>query len=282
MVGNNFFKNKIINLKYFKNNCVVKYKILKKRKLNGEKISLLNFFVEMGFIKKKEIKKNSKKSPVNNLNKSTNEKNLKEKDTSQKSKIITKKSIYTTTSIVGFIIISFLSGVMFFEKGNDIGYLKITEENEIKISNILKSPKTSTYIKNTYNEKQQNVEYFFVVVDNLDSYSYKIKLNDVSNDLKNELLQSNLKNTTPIESLSKINPSTIIPFEDTYLINNKYNIEKTKLDSKLLNKIENNIKTESIAEYNKFKNLTIASITVVLSILSSLLYLSIKKVISKK
>ena len=87
---------------------------------------------------------------------------------------------------------------------------------------------------------------------------------------------------TVIESLSKINTSTIIPFEDNYLINNKYNIEKTKLDSKLLNKIENNIKTESIAEYNKFKNSTIAFITAVLSILSSLLYLSIKKVISKK
>ena len=55
MIGNNFLKNKIINLKYFKNNCIVKYKIIQKRRFNGEKVSLIDFLVEMGFIEKKEV-----------------------------------------------------------------------------------------------------------------------------------------------------------------------------------------------------------------------------------
>ena len=265
MIKNNFLKDKIINLKYFKNNCVVKYKIIQKKRFNGEKVSLIDFLVEMGFIKKKEIKKETKKSNINKLNDDTKKYDIKEEKV--KNKIINRKIMYNTASITGFILISFLTGIIFFEKSDDIRYLKLTEENEIKISNILKSPKTSTYIKNTYNEKSENIEYFFLVVDNLDSYSYKIRLNDTSEDLRKELLQNNLKNTTTTNSLEKINATTIIPFEDSYLINNKYNIDKSLLNDSTLDKIENNIKMESINNYNHFKNLTITSITVVLSIL---------------
>lgn len=280
MIKNNFLKDKIINLKYFKNNCVVKYKIIQKKRFNGEKVSLIDFLVEMGFIKKKEIKKETKKSNINKPNDDTKKYDIKEEKV--KNKIINRKIIYNTASIAGFILISFLTGIIFFEKSNDIRYLKLTEENEIKISNILKSPKTSTYIKNTYNEKSENIEYFFLVVDNLDSYSYKIRLNDTSEDLRKELLQNNLKNTTTTNSLEKINATTIIPFEDSYLINNKYNIDKSLLNDSTLDKIENNIKMESINNYNHFKNLTITSITVVLSILLNIIYFSTKKIISKK
>lgn len=280
MIKNNFLKDKIINLKYFKNNCVVKYKIIQKKRFNGEKVSLIDFLVEMGFIKKKEIKKETKKSNINKLNDDTKKYDIKEEKV--KNKIINRKIMYNTASIAGFILISFLTGIIFFEKSNDIRYLKLTEENEIKISNILKSPKTSTYIKNTYNEKSENIEYFFLVVDNLDSYSYKIRLNDTSEDLRKELLQNNLKNTTTTNSLEKINATTIIPFEDSYLINNKYNIDKSLLNDSTLDKIENNIKMESINNYNHFKNLTITSITVVLSILLNIIYFSTKKIISKK
>lgn len=280
MIKNNFLKDKIINLKYFKNNCVVKYKIIQKKRFNGEKVSLIDFLVEMGFIKKKEIKKETKKSNINKPNDDTKKYDIKEEKV--KNKIINRKIMYNTASIAGFILISFLTGIIFFEKSNDIRYLKLTEENEIKISNILKSPKTSTYIKNTYNEKSENIEYFFLVVDNLDSYSYKIRLNDTSEDLRKELLQNNLKNTTTTNSLEKINATTIIPFEDSYLINNKYNIDKSLLNDSTLDKIENNIKMESINNYNHFKNLTITSITVVLSILLNIIYFSTKKIISKK
>lgn len=280
MIKNNFLKDKIINLKYFKNNCVVKYKIIQKKRFNGEKVSLIDFLVEMGFIKKKEIKKETKKSNINKPNDDTKKYDIKEEKV--KNKIINRKIMYNTASIAGFILISFLTGIIFFEKSNDIRYLKLTEENEIKILNILKSPKTSTYIKNTYNEKSENIEYFFLVVDNLDSYSYKIRLNDTSEDLRKELLQNNLKNTTTTNSLEKINATTIIPFEDSYLINNKYNIDKSLLNDSTLDKIENNIKMESINNYNHFKNLTITSITVVLSILLNIIYFSTKKIISKK
>lgn len=279
MVKNNFLKNTIINLKYFKNNCVVKYKIIQKRKLNGEKISLIEFFIEMGFLKRKEIKSDSRKSSRDKLNKKIKENEEKEKIINKK---INKKSIYNTASVVGFIVTSFLMSFLLFQGSNNLGYLNITEENETKILNILKSPKTNTYIKNTYNEKQQDIEYFFLVVDNLDSYSYKIKLNDVSEDLRKELFQNNFKNTKSTDSLKNVNIETIIPFEDNYLINNKYNIEKTNLNFNTLDRIENNIKVESAINYKNFKNTTIASITILLSILLNLIYFSIKKVISKK
>lgn len=281
MIGNNFFKNTTTNLKYFKNNCVVKYKIIQKRKLNGEKISLVDFLVEIGLIRRKEIKNNLQKPNNKEINNSLKKNDSKERENLKKKKI-NKKLFYTTASITGFIIISFLTGALFFERSHDIRYLKITAENETKILNILKSPKTNTYIKNTYREEQQNVEYFFMVVDNLDSYSYKIRLNDTSNDLRKELLQNNFKNTTSINSLDKINVTSIISYEDSYLINNKYNINKSLLNDNTLNKIENNIKNEAIVNYNNFKNSTITSITIILSILLNSVYFITKKVISKK
>ena len=280
MIKKNLFKNASINLKYFKNNLIVKYKIIQKRREKGEKISPIDFAIEIGLLKEKSSKSNQKK---HNHNAYYIDRNIEDKNELKTNKKALNKNIFNaTSSIVGFVMVSFLLGSILFNGSSKITYMKITEENESKILNILKSPKTNTYINKAYNEKKQELEYFFLVEDNLDSYLYKIKFSDVTTDLKKELLQNNYKNTETVESLNKISVKTIIQYEDNYLINNQYNIKKDLVDKSSLIKIQNQIKDKSIVSYYNFKNIVITSITIVLSLILSLVYFSIKKVISRK
>lgn len=280
MKKNNFLKTNLTAIKYFKNNCIVKYKIMKNKKLNGQKVSLIDFFIEIGILKENKTKDNKKSMP-NKKNNTPSKVNTKE-ERIVKNKVQNKKIISNLISVLSFIIVSCLISCVFFEESDTVNYLKLTAENETKILNILKSPKTTISVRNTYNNKTDSVDYFFLVVDNLDSYSYKIKLNDATTDLKKELFQNNLKNTTNINTLQNINVNTVVPFENTYLINNKYNINKSLVDKNTLNKIENNIKIDSITNYNNLKYLTISIMTIIISLLLNIIYFNIKKVISKK
>lgn len=275
-----FFKNKLTDIKHFKNNCIVKYKMIKNKKTNGQKVSLIDFFIEIGILKKKKI--NNNKNQINSsftINSKKEEEKINTKKLSLKK---LKKLIINTSSVFGFILVSFLISCIFFEESNTINYLKLTNENETKILNTLKSPKTNICIKNTYNKKTDTVDYYFLVVDNLDSYSYKIKLNDTYQDLHNELFQGNLKNTKNIQSLNKITINTVVSYENLYLINNKYNIDKSLINNNTLNKIENQIKANSITKYNNIRNLTVSITTIILTLLFNFFYFNIKKVISKK
>ena len=275
MIKNNIFSKYIQNLKYIKNNFIIKCNVIKKKKKNGEKITILDILNEFKFIDSKKYIKNTSHSYSSNLK----EKNKKSKsDSNIKLKIMLKNMLTASTLVVVSLGFSFL----IFEQTDNISFIKITEESENKILNVLKSPKTNVYIKSFYIKDENDVDYYINVVDNLDYYSYRIKLDDISDELKNELLLNNYKNTSSIKTLNNIESSSIIEYNNKYLVNNKYNIDKDMVDAYTLEKINSNIKTQTINNFNNLKALIISSITLILSIVSNILYFYTKKVISKK
>lgn len=275
MIKNNIFSKYIKNLKYIKNNFIIKFNVIKNKKKKGEKITILDILNEFKFIDSKKHIKNTSRSNSNNLK----EKNKKPKSKSNiELTVLLKNTLIASTLIVVSLGFSF----SIFEQANDISFMKITEENENKILNILKSPKTNVYIKPFYIEDENDVNYYVNVLDNLDYYSYRIKLDAVSDELKNELLLNNYKNTSNVKTLNNIELNSIVEYNDNYLINNKYNINKNKVDKYSLEKFNSDIKTKTINDFNNLKALIISSTTLILSIISNILYFYTKKVISKK
>lgn len=275
MIKNNILSKYIQNLKYIKNNFIIKCNVIKKKKKNGEKITILDILNEFKFIDSKKYIKNTS----HNNSGSLKEKNKKSKsDSNVKLKIMLKNTLIALTLVVVSLGFSFF----IFEQADVISFIKITEESENKILNVLKSPKTNVYIKSFYIKDIDDIDYYANVVDNLDSYSYRIKLDDVSDDLKNELLLNNYKNTSSIKTLNDIELSSIIEYNDKYLISNKYNIDKNKIDKHNLEMLNSNIKIQTINSFNNLKALIISSITLILSVVSNILYFYTKKVISKK
>lgn len=284
MIKNNFFKNVIMQIKYFKNNCIVKYKIIKKRKKNGENLGLKDFLIEIGLINAKNNDR-IQKYPKNksNVNKRTLERNQKDNKTKDTKHIFNKDTITTVLVSSALIIGSFAISREIFYNTSQIQFYNITQENENRILNILKSPKTRANIEiaNINNDTKQ-FEYYFNVVDRLDAYSYKIRLNNISKELKNELLQNNYNNSKEIVSLKDITPKTIVLHNDYYLINNKYKIEEDKVSKSTLENIEKNIKQDNITQFNNHKNFKISTVTLILALILNSFYILIKKVISKK
>ena len=275
MIKNNIFSKYIKNLKYIKNNFIIKFNVIKNKKKKGEKITILDILNEFKFIDSKKHIKNTSRSNSNNLK----EKNKKPKSKSNiELTVLLKNTLIASTLIVVSLGFSF----SIFEQANDISFMKITEENENKILNILKSPKTNVYIKPFYIEDENDVNYYVNVLDNLDYYSYRIKLDAVSDELKNELLLNNYKNTSNVKTLNNIELNSIVEYNDNYLINNKYNINKNKVDEYSLEKFNSDIKTKTINDFNNLKALIISFTTLILSIISNVLYFYTKKVISKK
>lgn len=275
MIKNNIFSKYIKNLKYIKNNFIIKFNVIKNKKKKGEKITILDILNEFKFIDSKKHIKNTSRSNSNNLK----EKNKKPKSKSNiELTVLLKNTLIASTLIVVSLGFSF----SIFEQANGISFMKITEENENKILNILKSPKTNVYIKPFYIEDENDVNYYVNVLDNLDYYSYRIKLDAVSDELKNELLLNNYKNTSNVKTLNNIELNSIVEYNDNYLINNKYNINKNKVDEYSLEKFNSDIKTKTINDFNNLKALIISSTTLILSIISNVLYFYTKKVISKK
>ena len=275
MIRNNIFNKYIQNLKYIKNKFIIKCNVIKKKKKNGEKITFSNILNEFNITYNK---KHTKNTSYNNSSKSK-EITKKSKSNANEQLGITLKNVFTATSLI---IVSLGFSFLIFEKSNNISFLKITEESEIKILNTLKSPKTNVYIKPFYIEEEDEVSYYADVVDNLDYYSYKINLDDISDNLKGELLLSNYKDTTTIKSLDNLNASSVIEYENKYLIDNKYNIDKNKLNEYNLGKLNSSVKMEAINSFNNLKMLIISSTTLILSLISNSLYFYAKKVISKK
>lgn len=265
--------NKIkTNLIYKKNNLIFRYKTIQKKRKAGKKIPFSIFLREMGLIKPSKPHSHLDFRKKQQLNK---------KDTKAK---LDYKSILTVMSSCGFIIISFGISQLFFEKSNEINFFKLNTENESKILNILKSPKTNVYLNNYYNNDNNNVDYYFLIVDKLDSYSYKIHYENenINEELKSTLLQQNYNSTHNISSFDKSNIESIVEFENTYLINNKHNIPKNYFSEKDIHEIENIVKEKTFLGYKKSKRIIIASLTILLSSIFHILYFYTKKVISKK
>lgn len=269
-----------MQIKYFKNDCIVKYRIIKKRKKNGENVGLKDFLIEIGLI---EARKNDKIKNYPNMNKKSVEKKQKDAKITASTYVLGKDTIATILVSTAIILGSFIISRESFYRTSQIQFYNITQENESRIMNILKSPKTQANIEiaNINNDANQ-FEYYFNVIDRLDAYSYKIRLNNISKELKHELLQNNYNNAREIKSLKNITPKTIVNHNDYYLINNKYKIEEDKISKSALENIEKNIKQDNIIQFNNYKNLKISTSTLILAIILNSSYILIKKVISKK
>lgn len=272
------FNKGITNLRYLKNTYVIKYKLFQKRKQNGENISLHKSIYNIVNNKLKSTKL-FKNIETKSLSFFINKSNIKDKKNINL-KIISKKTTTKILGITGFIIFSFCTSNVLFKESIKVNYLSMSKENELTISNILKSPKTNTTIQTKYNEETQNVEYSFMVIDTLDSYYYKIKLDEPSTFLKGELLKNIEQKTVDINSLNKININSIVDYKDLYLINNKYKINKELISSNDIKSIEKNIEEKSSYIHNHTKNITITILTISLFTILNLIYLSSKKVIS--
>lgn len=272
MTINDILNTSKTNLKHLKNTYIVKYKVLQKRKSQGEKINLLTFLQETKVFKQYNQKKT----------KTTEKKYFNIKLLKKTKKCINKKLATTIVSILGFVMLSLFSSNLIFKESNNIEYLTLNKENQLLITNILKSPKTTASIETKYNEDKNIVEYYFLIVDNLDSYSYKLNPQNISTTLQKEILNSYSNNTTEISSLKNIEITTIFENNDFYFINNKYKINKTLVSKNDSNKIYETTQKQVITNYNHRKKITISIMTAFLSIISSIFYFSTKKVISKK
>lgn len=272
MTINDILNTSKTNLKHLKNTYIVKYKVLQKRKSQGEKINLLTFLQETKVFKKYNQKKT----------KTTEKKYFNIKLFKKTKKCINKKLATTIVSILGFVMLSLFSSNLIFKESNNIEYLTLNKENQLLITNILKSPKTTASIETKYNEDKNIVEYYFLIVDNLDSYSYKLNPQNISTTLQKEILNSYSNNTIEISSLKNIEITTIFENNDFYFINNKYKINKTLVSKNDSNKIYETTQKQVITNYNHRKKITISIMTAFLSIISSIFYFSTKKVISKK
>ena len=279
MNKDNIFSRYIKKLKYIKNDFVIKLNVIKKKRRKGEKVSIKDILIELKLIKpKKHTKANSNIVKKSN-SKNKNIKNSKEpKNNTDKS----KKSLYKVLTSTSLIAVSFLFSLIMFYQGSDIKFYRLTEDNESKILNILKSPKTETYIKSYYDAKNEEVECFVNIVDNLDSYSYRIKFDSMSDELKNEILLDCYKETSQIDSISDLSATSIVEYKNKLLINNNYNIDKGKVSQSDLEKMNESINAYAINNFENSKAIIISSMTASLSLISNLLYFVIKKVISKK
>lgn len=279
MNKDNIFSKYIKKLKYIKNDFIIKLNVIKKKKRKGKKVSIKDILIELKIIKPKNHTKNNpnieKKS---NSKKKNTENSKKPKNDIDKS----KKLLYKILASSSLIVVSFFFSLIVFHQGSDIQFYKLTEDNESKILNILKSPKTETYIKSYYDDKNEEVEYFVNIIDNLDSYSYRIKFDSMSDELKNEVLLDCYKETSEIKSISDLSPTSMVEYKNKLLINNNYNIDKSNISQSDLEKISENINVYAINNFENSKAIIISFMTVSLSLLSNLLYFGIKKVISKK
>lgn len=280
MKENNFLKNIILNIKYFKNNCVIKYKIIQRERKNGKKIGLNEFLIEIGLIKKH--KKDDKKdvtSPKNNKGVSKDKPNKK-----MERQYLTKENLITV--IISFTLISgsFILSNKFFDIEKQFNFYNITQEAESKILNILKSPKTQTSILPypSSTDNGNNIEYYFNVVDRLDAYTYRIKMNGISDDFKNELLNNSEISLKEISSLQKIESKIVIPYKDHYLINNKYKIKKELVSKNTIDSIYKKIHSEQLQSFETYRNIEVSLIAIMISIVLNIVYFAIKKVISRK
>lgn len=273
-------------IKYIKNSLIIKYKILKNKKKNGYNVSLSDF---LNIFKTNNIKTNTtksrfksqKKNKVYNKSSKSNESNKVKNRPKHNFKHEDILPLICSTALI--VSVSYFSSLQAFKISNNISYYNITEENESKIVSMLKSPKTKVFTNKVCIEKDDKieVEYYFDIVDSLDSYLYKIKINDLTEEIKEEILKSSYFNTKNIKDIAQVNAHTIIEYNNSYIINNSYNIDKNIVSNRTIQSMKTSSEQVFINEYLNNKKFYTSITTIILSIISSILLICIKKIIYK-
>lgn len=286
MKKDNFIKKIFLDIKYFKNDCIIKYKVAKRDGFKNKKIKTNNNSKHVVDVNNVETRsKNDSpfaKINIEKENKSTesivyNLKNLNIKG-------IIFGNIGTLTIGILIIVGSFFVSNNLFNIEKQYNFYNITHESENKILNTLKSPKTNVSVE-LYpidNRGVVGVKRYFNVVDNLDSYTYKISFESAGSYLSSELWKSYMSRLKPVNKLKGIEIKNVSKYKNYYIINNRYKIDSSKVDSNKLDQISKEDLQMQIKAFNNYRNIEIALITIFVAIIGNLIFFYIKKVISKK
>lgn len=285
-------KHHLNKLKRNKNIFITRIKILKQLKKNGNDVNIetIEKVFNINITKNKNKKTNNTNSHeykldlgtdsdinIKNKNKNKN-KNSNHKSTNN-SNTSNSKNNYIWVIILLFI---FNTGVSLisFDFVNDIKFNNMTEQFTEIISRSIKSPQTEVYLKSKFDNYNSSIVYYYEVIDNLDSYTYKIRNTDVNDELRIKLLENIALKTKEIKTLTNIeskNYNSITLVGDYYVINNKYKIKEDSLNGKDINLITSSIKQNNIDNYNKNKIQYTISTFITLAILESFVLLSLNK-----
>ena len=280
-------KKFIDNINSKKNIFITRIKILKQLKENGNDVNIetVQKVFNINVIKTKEKKSekannidflNQSNDNINNRQKKENVKKIKGTDTisTAKKKLI---SCFFILLICGF---NILASISIFDLNNSIKFNTVNEQFIETISRSIKSPQTDVYLKSKFDEDKNSIIYYYEIIDNLDSYTYKIKNTDVDNELRVKLLENiaiKSKEIKNIEAIKTTDYNTITLVGDSYIINNTYKINEKNISGKDINIITSSIKNNNIKYYNDRKiEFTVASF-LTFTIIESFLYFIIKK-----
>lgn len=280
-------KKFIDNINSKKNIFITRIKILKQLKKNGNDVNIETiqkvFNINITKTKEKKSKKtnnidflNQSNENINNRQKKENVKKIKDTDVIN----TTKKKLtfcFFILLICGF---NILASITIFDLNNNIKFNTINEQFIETISRSIKSPQTDVYLKSKFDKNKNSIIYYYEIIDNLDSYTYKIKNTDVDNELRVKLLENiatKSKEIKNIEAIKTTDYNTITLVGDSYIINNTYKINEKNISGKDINIITSSIKNNNIKYYNDRKiEFTVASF-LTFTIIESFLYFIIKK-----
>lgn len=280
-------KKFIDNINSKKNIFITRIKILKQLKKNGNDVNIETiqkvFNINITKTKEKKSEKtnnidflNQSNENINNRQKKENVKKIKDTDVIN----TTKKKLtfcFFILLICGF---NILASITIFDLNNNIKFNTINEQFIETISRSIKSPQTDVYLKSKFDKNKNSIIYYYEIIDNLDSYTYKIKNTDVDNELRVKLLENiatKSKEIKNIEAIKTTDYNTITLVGDSYIINNTYKINEKNISGKDINIITSSIKNNNIKYYNDRKiEFTVASF-LTFTIIESFLYFIIKK-----
>lgn len=285
---NSTVKQYLDKLKGKKNIFITKLKILKQLKENGHKIDretiekVFNINISNKKNKKADNSRNSEykidfgidiNPEINNNKNQTKKKNANKSNSS-------KLKSYSVLGTIFLLVLNISSSLLIFDIVSNTKFNKMTEQFTEIISRSIKSPQTEIYLKSKFENDNNSIIYYYEIIDNLDSYTYKIKNTEIDNELRVELLENISLKTKEISNLTNIKTTdynSITLVGDYYIINNQYKINESNLDGKDINLITYNIKNNNINNYNKNRIEFIVSAFITLSIIEGFIFISIDK-----
>lgn len=285
---NSTVKQYLDKLKGKKNIFITKLKILKQLKENGHKIDretiekVFNINISNKKNKKADNSRNSEYKidfGVDINPEINNNKNQAKKKNANKSNSSKLKS-YSVLGTIFLLVLNISSSLLIFDIVSNTKFNKMTEQFTEIISRSIKSPQTEIYLKSKFENDNNSIIYYYEIIDNLDSYIYKIKNTEIDNELRVELLENISLKTKEISNLTNIKTTdynSITLVGDYYIINNQYKINESNLDGKDINLITYNIKNNNINNYNKNRIEFIVSAFITLSIIEGFIFISIDK-----
>lgn len=283
--NNSTVKQYLDKLKGKKNIFITKLKILKQLKENGHKTNLET--IEKVFninIKNKKVNNSNNSEHTIDFGIDTNTEIIDNKNQAKKKNVNKSNSFkpksHSVLSIIFLLIFNIYTPLLTFDIVDNTNFNAMTEQFTEIISRSIKSPQTEIYLKSKFESDNNSIIYYYEIIDNLDSYIYKIKNTEIDNELRIKLLENIALKTKEISNLANIKTTdynSISLVGDYYIINNKYKINENNLNGKDINLITCNIKNNNINNYNKNRIEFLVSAFITLSIIEGFIFIFIDK-----